>query len=326
MGSGRAGLTRVLLIEELVSFAEQLDGDHHHPVANAAGELWGLRPPGFVRSSASHVMVAAELDGSQRVVLRLRPDTEANQAAFRRAAGTAAAWVAAGAPFVPAVPSSRGALIETVQGYVVMAMEAVEGETLEEEGLPQGARAWGAALARLHSTAPGGPALPLAIDLLQAPGADPRLAELVADLREQLGQLPFSSDVYGALHGDPEADNVVVDLQGPRFVDPDEARNGWYAADIAFALRDWAAPGHAPDLGSAVPRSFLTGYEQVRRVSREEREWLPLMARASAAEDLLRLQPHLGAVPDVGWPAWATQLDARIRQRAASFDEALLLR
>jgi Ser/Thr protein kinase RdoA (MazF antagonist) len=312
----------VLLLEELVRFGAQLDGDWHHPVANAAARLWDLPAPRFVRSSASHVLVA-NARGTSRVVLRLRPDCDVHRAALDRGARAAAAWFATGAPVAPALPSIDGRLVETVDGYVVMAMEGVEGPTLEEGGVADGAHAWGATLARLHTPTLEVARLPHAVDLLRADGWDDLVDDRVSELRDLLARLPRSAQVYGTLHGDAEPDNAVAGPRGLRLVDPDEARMGWYAADIAFALRAWAPPGGAPDTTIGVPRRFLAGYAEVRPFSAEEHSWLPLLARAAAVEELLGFGPHLAAASDPTWPAWAIQLDARLRARAGALREAL---
>jgi Ser/Thr protein kinase RdoA (MazF antagonist) len=90
-------------------------------------------------------------------------------------------------------------------------------------------------------------------------------------------------------------------------VDPDEVRVGWFAADVAFALRDWSG---RPD----VVDRFLSGYRSARPFTASEESWLPALTEAAAAEQRDRLAPHARAVPDPAWPEWAHALDARLRR------------
>ncbi|MDT0184979.1 phosphotransferase [Microbacterium sp. ARD31] len=308
----------MLPIDELVRFAAGFDEHHHHPAATAAAEAWGLERPVFVRSSASHVLVARSRGDEGRAVLRLRPDVEPHRSVLARGARAAARWAAAGAPAAPALRSVHGHLVERTGGYAVMAMPAVEGDTLAEQGLPEGSAAWGAALARLHATGPGADDLPHASDALRTPCPDdPALAARAVDLLDALAALPRTPDVHGVLHGDPEADNVVAGADGLVLVDPDEVRVGWYAADVAFALRDWSTPAGGPDLTSEVPQRFIEGYRQVRPLTDDDIARLPLFTRVAAVEELLGLAPQLATDARSDWPTWATDLHARLRRHAA---------
>ncbi|PWN01468.1 hypothetical protein DJ010_18130 [Nocardioides silvaticus] len=282
----------MLPIEELVRFGQGLDKDYRHPVANALGEQWATSPPLFVRSSATHVFVAGR--EGDRVVLRIRPDDHA--AALERAASAASAWSAAGAPMVAAAPSLEGRHVELGDGYAAMALEVVEGPTLDELGddLVDHAADWGEALAGLHAVGPAGRELPVIADL----------------------PLPRTPDVFGVVHGDPESDNVVLGDRGLCFVDPDEVHQGWFAADIAFALRDWAPPGGPPDLSAEVPRRFVEGYRRVRSLTEDELSWMPQLARSSARRELAAHERHLAPGTSEDWPEWAVRLQRRIAERA----------
>ena len=140
---------------------------------------------------------------------------------------------------------------------------------------------------------------------------------------DELAGLPVTPAVYGILHGDPEPDNVVWSEGGPVLIDLDDVRRGWFAADIAFALRAWGPPAGAPDLVAPVPAAFLAGYREVRAVSDEELSWLPALARAAAAETLRELAPLLAPRADPGWPTWAHELDRKVRARAQGYETAL---
>ena len=305
-------------VHELVRFAETLDDSWRSPVADAAAECWGLRSPVFVRSSASHVFVAASGSGEGRLVLRMRPDTPDAVSALERGARAAAAWCRAGAPFVDAVPSSAGRLVERVDGYAVTALRVAEGDQLDESPVDgPAAYGWGAALATLHGSLDAGAfaaELPTTEGLVG--GLPPELADAAEAVREELTVLPRDPAVRGVLHGDPEADNVIRTAGGLVLVDPDEVRVGWFVSDVAFGLRDWQDGAGRIDWTGEVPAAFLDGYRSVRPLTDDELGTVPLLVRAAALEDLAALQPHLARPPDDGWPGWAVALDSRVRARA----------
>jgi Ser/Thr protein kinase RdoA (MazF antagonist) len=316
----------MLPIDELVDFSRTLDDDGHSPVADAVAEAWGLGRPRFVRSSASHVFVAPRRDDEGRVVVRIRPDEGSHREELERAARAAASWAAADAPVVNAVAAPSGHFTEHVDGYVAHVLTAAEGDTLEDrEDLVEHAADWGEALARLHLTGHGVTDAPDAGDLLAAEsrGADDETATLAVLLERRLAALPRGPEVHGVLHGDPEADNAVLTDQGVVMIDLDRVGRGWFAADVAFALRDWATVAGGVDLDHDVPRRFVAGYRRVRDLSAEEVGWLPLLAQASAVTELLAFQVHLATVPQPGWPDWAVDLDHRVRARAAALRDEL---
>jgi Ser/Thr protein kinase RdoA (MazF antagonist) len=320
----------MLLICELVRFGRLLDADWHCPAADDAAALWAADRPVFLRSSASHVLVARR-SGAPRVVLRMRPDGGDAADVLGRGARVARAWRAAGGPVAGAVPSIAGDLVETVGGYAVMALEAVAGDPLDDDALePDVAYAWGATVARAHATGSSveSAGLPTTESYLGVTAALPAgTADAGAGLLHALDRLPRDAAVRGLLHGDPEPDNVVAGPDGHVLVDPDDVRVGWFVSDVGFALRAWAPaddPCGVPDLAAPVPSAFLSGYRSVRPLTDEELGWLPLLARVAAWEDWCGLQAHVREPADPDWPGWAGALDARVRARVDRLAAALL--
>jgi Ser/Thr protein kinase RdoA (MazF antagonist) len=312
----------MLPISELVRFGAGLDDDWHHPVADAAAVRWGLDRPVFVRSSASHVMVARSLDGGPRRVLRMRPDAEPHPDVLARAASAATALADAGAPVARAVPSAGGDVVEHVDGLVVTAHDVVEGDALDEDDVDAvRAEHWGETLARFHQAGQAVgrlPSLPHTTDPLDG-------TDVARELRHELDRLPRDPAVHGVLHGDPEPDNVVVGPTAPTLVDLDDVRTGWFVSDVGFALRAWAdGPTEAPDLHHRTPSAFVRGYRSVRPLTDEELGRLPLMARVAAYEEWRDLQRHVRAEPDPTWPDWALALDEKVRARVALLSSALV--
>jgi Ser/Thr protein kinase RdoA (MazF antagonist) len=301
-----------MLISELVAVRASLDEQFQCPLGQAAARRWGCARAIFIRSSASHVFVADGSFDGPRVILRMRPKDQHAETLLRWSSWAAAALKNVGAAVSGPVPSRNGALVERVDGYLVTALEAVEGDVRDSGTLDeQSARTWGALLADLH-TRGGSVARPSSVP----PFATARASQIPA-------HLPRTSRVYGLLHGDPEIDNVVWTDTSAAFVDFDDVHYGWYIGDIAFALRDWAAPAAAPDLTMPVPAAFLDGYQRHRRLTADVLSWLPLFARASAVETLVRLKPVLAEPARDDWPPWAHEVHRRVHGRAEELRQAL---
>jgi Ser/Thr protein kinase RdoA (MazF antagonist) len=327
----------MLPIPELVRVARLLDDHWHCQLAERAAARWGAADAVFVRSSASHVFVARQASGGSRIVLRMRPESTSAKAILHRSAMACEQLSRAGAPVVAAVRSRAGALVESVDDYCITAVALADGEVRDEDTANRSTAAdWGAALAELHlrGAAVDLAQLPDMVDLCapqdatsaQSQPMDSRLRGVADEVAADLAALPRDPAVRGLLHGDPELDNVVFTANGPVLVDLDDVRTGWRAADVGFALRSWAVTAAAPDLAAEIPAAFLAGYRRRRPITDQELTWLPLFARAAALETLRELAPLLAHPAEPSWPAWATELDERIRTRADDLSAALLRR
>jgi hypothetical protein len=200
-------------ISELVAVGASLDDRLHCPLGQAPARLWDCADATFIRSSASHVFVAEGGMAGRRVILRMRPQSQPDAATvLRRSAWTAAALKEAGATVAGPVPSQGGKVVEHVDGYLVTALEAVEGEVRDSDDLDeQSAWTWGRLLADLHACG-------------QVAAAQANAAPCSGNTRATEGQavLPRTPDVYGLLHGDPEIDNLVWTGAQAAFVDFDD--------------------------------------------------------------------------------------------------------
>lgn len=129
-----------------------------------------------------------------------------------------------------------------------LVVEAALGEQLEVEDLGEaGVQSWGAALAALHEDATGaGGNLPEAFtELAEIPDRfadDPELVKAAACLADRVAGLPRDEARFGIVHGDFELDNLAWEDGRATAFDFDEAACSWYAADIAYALRDLTGP------------------------------------------------------------------------------------
>lgn len=296
-------------LSEIGRLAATLDRGRTSPVADDVAAVWGF-PPGaarFHRSSATHVFAVG--DG----YLRFAPATDrpyASIAALMRRLNERGNGVA------PPVPSLGGRLVETVEtrlGAVhAMLIRAAPGEQATVDTLTPGqARAWGAALGRLHSVDPAGTGAPLpeAFAVLRThEGFDPDVATAVRRLLGRLDELPRDPARYGLVHGDFELDNLAWVGESVVAFDFDDAARGWFAADIGKATSE--AP---PSLRAM----FLDGYRQVRPLP--DLASRPLFGALQAATALARLVLDAGvAGTDPGWlVALRGRLDAYVRRQRA---------
>ena len=130
-----------------------------------------------------------------------------------------------------------------------------------------------------------------------------RLRSLRDALRERLADLDRGPDVYGMIHADLHADNVLVDGERLSVIDFDDAGFGWYAFDLAVALYDRLDAFHPEKPHFDRARSaMLEGYRSVRLLPPEQLDSLrPLMlARALSILSWAEERPesgYQGAIP-----------------------------
>jgi len=316
----------LLRVSELVEVARTLDDDGSSRYARQAARAWGGEHVRFVRSSANHVFVCG--DG---IVLRFRPhEPDAIECAERIAALTER-LAEAGAPVADAVRSLDGRLVvsDGNGGYVAHALELVHGRQLDATTVTiEEARGWGRGVALFHQAADRiepAPVLPAWVDIVDeaARSLEDDLRAIGGSIVRGLRDLPNNNGVTGIVHGDPELDNVVWRDGDPVFVDLDDAARSWFAADVCFALRDYAEPARSPDPGREPVSSFLAAYREARPLGEDELSWLPLFAAAHGVVTLARVERALAEPSAEDWPPWAHALRERLEGVAAGLRRAL---
>jgi len=313
----------VLSIPELVRVGVLIDDQHRWELADRAAALWSRPNAVFRRSSTAHVFVTAPCveGGGDRLVLRMAPAHTFQGRLVARSTSVCEALYRAGVAVPRPVRSSAGSLVEELDGIVVTAQQLIEGRLYDVEEVDADlAHRWGRALAIFHARAS-------VVDISAAPRRStpppPDLAQVTADIHRGLAGIRRSPDAYGVVHGDPESDNVVFGSDGITFIDLDEVDMGWFAADIAFALRAWAAAAASPDLSQTVPAAFVAGYCELRPLPNESLDSLELFARAQALDTLLGLRATLADREDPTWPTWAVALRRRLSDLAITLERAL---
>ena len=290
----------------------------------------------YFRISSNAVYPFHSRTTGRRCVLRLAPVEERKQADVVSVIRLIEWLIGQGVPAMKPYPMKDGrvyAEIETAWGrYHVTAYEQVAGETLEDcDGSLALVRGYGRTLGQLHAqlkryphaeTRPDHAALMAEVrerfSAYHAPAAP--IAEW-EDVSRELQALPLSPDVYGVIHYDFEADNVMYDEETDTFgiLDFDDAVRGWYALDVARALDclDDVAEGEDPQEAKA---AFLDGYREVTPFTAEQEATLPLMRR------LVRLQEygtilHVLSEPVEDEPDWMTDIREELGDRLRCIEE-----
>jgi Ser/Thr protein kinase RdoA (MazF antagonist) len=178
------------------------------------------------------------------------------------------------------------------------AVESAPGVQIDADDLTQDyAAAWGYALASLHK-AGHDVSFPVVqrfagLGLLLA--TDDPLSSAVRSLLTRLGAVPADDRHFGLVHGDFELDNIAWDDGVPTSFDFDEAACSWFAADVAFALRDLQADANGGEARKDMIGAFLSGYRQVRPFDSDDEDSLELFARLNAARAMATIIGVLAA-------------------------------
>lgn len=306
----------MLLLSEIARLRATVDSEWRSPQADAIADAWGY-PPGSAllwRCSATHVFVVLSADGKKREgFLRFVPAGSFRRGDFESIAVLMARLADRGLAVIRPLPSSAGRLVETIdtdygQAHAMMVANAA-GEQLDVEGMTsEQARAWGAALARLHrdgSPATTGLALADGLDRVRRALAlldgDPELAQPASMVCSRLERLPRGPDCYGLVHGDFELDNLTWTGNVPVAYDWDEAERSWFAADIAYATRDLVPnPGALVHQPPPLLEAFLVGYHDERPLPAVDCSQLLFFTAVNALRSVVRLQPVLAEDPAAG--------------------------
>ena len=119
-----------------------------------------------------------------------------------------------------------------------------------------------------------------AVQLL--PLLDSRDGGLLQSEIEFLANHPDPHLPSGSIHADLFKDNVLLDNEAVAgFIDFYYACNGSFVYDLAIAVNDWARTADNL-IDTQLADAFIQGYESIRPLSDEERDYLPTAQRAGS--------------------------------------------
>ncbi len=296
----------------------------------------------FVRASAN--FIAAFRAGGKRCFLRFNEASERSRETIE-AEVKLVAWLAAqGLNVAAPVASNHDRLVETVETelgvFHAVVFTGLEGPHIEfEEMSLDHLRAWGEALGKLHALLkryhdPSSSARQSWRDHLDLAkhhiaGDDELLLPEWQQVTAWAATLPTSPDDFGLIHFDFESDNLCWTEDGIGSLDFDDCAHYWYAADIAYALRDLfkSGPGFSVygPIDYADPRlqSFLAGYRGQAELNEQLLAQLPNFLRLHQLYFYGRISRALDLPRDNHVPQWLERLSAKLASGLDAYKDAL---
>jgi Ser/Thr protein kinase RdoA (MazF antagonist) len=301
-------------------FFDTVGGEWRSPIATQIASAW-VGPEGDVRvlrASANFVCVV-QCSG-RKTFLRFNhagersPEAIAGELEFIRHLSTRGVQAA-----LP-LPSRAGRFVESVLTdlglFHAVLFEALPGEHLEIDQLDlQGFARWGRGLGQLHQAAQGfvshnrpswqGRSGMARVGLPPEETAARRELEAVEKALTAL----LKGDYFGTIHYDFELDNICWDGDTLAVLDFDDCGPHWFAADIAFALRDlFEDRSSGVNLKEERFQAFVYGYRALSPIDDAALNQIPLFLRWHNLVSFARIAHSLSGGAQEGEPEWLRNL------------------
>jgi Ser/Thr protein kinase RdoA (MazF antagonist) len=304
-----------------------LDDDRASPIANEIASRWhhDAGSVRFFRASANFLFTFEH--AAAKYMLRF-VDAAERSAELIRAELDFVNYLASKRISTPTpVRSAAGNWVETVstaQGsWNAAVFEHLEGESFELDTLePAQALRWGETLGKLHAASRGyvaaqRPSWHDHIAFVRSHlGSDVPLTAALDKLDKRLSHLPVQDDNFGLIHYDFELDNLIWNRETVGIVDFDDCARYWFAADIAFALRDaFGDSPNAVDLENPIARQFLSGYRSARQIHDADLQFVPLFLALHNLVTISKLQDALKPSDAVVEPEWLIALRTKLQTK-----------
>ncbi|WP_433742338.1 phosphotransferase enzyme family protein [Falsibacillus pallidus] len=300
-----------------------LHSEEHEQFIKNIVELWDgdAESASFIRASSTFIYSFKRED--EKFILRLVPndhesfvEREVNYLLYLHSNGLSVnrPVVSKRKRFTERAVSPAGPVIASVFTFC-------EGQLYEIDELShQQFFLWGKALGHLHSFAAtfaqdkilnSQPVLLSRLNHIEMSEAFEKVfAEEISFLRKWLVNKPMTRGSYGKIHFDFELDNLIWDGINVQMVDFESSIDGWYAADIAFALRDLFSDG--VDLRDDRFIEFIKGYRVYHPITDKEFAEIPMFLRL---HDLLLFEDLSQAVienSEKNHPKWVDNLNQKL--------------
>ncbi len=315
----------MMTLETMWRVVSTVDSQWESDLADQLVQRWhsdGKRAK-YWRASANFVFFFT--DHGQDYVLRFNHESERSITDVESEVSFVNDLVELGVPAANVILSKSGRFIETVETSVGdmhgVVFERVKGEQKDfEDGLTYDElRAWGRALGELHNASAKIPPKnrPSWQDQLSATSealTDESAAVRGAlnTVRAEMLRLSRDDQNFGTIHFDFELDNIIWSDGRPRPIDFDDSSSNWFAADIAFALRDLSGDdARKIDLDNPSLKRFVDGYRSARPIADDELQTLPLFMRFHHLVTLGRLK-HCLTPAATNEPDWMAELRVKL--------------
>lgn len=309
------------------NFYATLDENGKSPVLDAITSRWfGSSGSKLLRASANFIAIV-ESKGLT-YYLRFNHDTERTIHHVKNELAYIQRLILNGVNANKPVPSIDGNLFESIDTdlgvFNAVLFTEMKGDHIESDDLDlKGFSKWGASLAEIHTASQGfelngasewSDQLNLLTKLV--PENEVLLSE-IASIRAQLSEV--SRVNYGLIVFDFEMDNIKWDRGEPGFMDFDDYCVHWYAADVAYALRDLY-----DDLTSMFDpederfQAFVRGYRGVRDIPNEELYLIPVFIRLHNLYFYARIhRANTGYSEDD--PEWVIDLSKKLGEKNEAY-------
>lgn len=262
-------------------------------IADAIVAKWPHDPASarYLRASANFVFTFRHEE--RPYVLRFSDARERALAAIEAEIAYIGHLSAHGVPVARPMRSLAGLEVEQVQtplgAFHAVAFEALQGTQYDiEELTPEQFSQWGGALGQLHRAArsyrgSGRPSWQERLAALEQelPPGEQAARKALVQVNVRVGQLSTDEHNFGLIHGDFELDNIIWSENTIGIVDFDDSARSWFAANIAFALRDlFDDRSDNVDWEDANLRAFIDGYRANYAVSEEYQAYTTVPANA----------------------------------------------
>jgi Ser/Thr protein kinase RdoA (MazF antagonist) len=309
----------------MTAFFESVDRDGRSPIAGEIAGRWFQTPPVVrcLRASANFVFRVEA--GSDHYILRFNLENERRVeeiAAELRFTGRLAGHdVLVAEP----VAARSGLLVEAIPTelgtFHAVMLEALSGRHLALAELDSaGLARWGRALGELHNASQGYSACQrpnwsdhISFARAVIPPAEELLQAELGEVEKRLHGLAAGPEDFGLIHYDFELDNLLWQADQIGVVDFDDCAYYWFAADIAYALRDlFDDCAEGVDLGDQRVGSFVDGYRSARPISDEQLGHVPLLMRLHNLIAFARISRSLAGGRPAEEPEWAAGLRGKL--------------
>jgi Ser/Thr protein kinase RdoA (MazF antagonist) len=331
----------MMKLSTMKTFFKTMDEKWFSPVAEEILSFWEHDPGSNRIIRASSNFVCSFQNEGQRRILRFVAAEERLEAAIQAEMDFLNHLAGRGLRVNRPVLSRTNRPVETIKTsagvFHAMVLEVLEGKQFEtDEFSPEMITNWGRALGELHNASQGYPTSGRATwkDYLnrldqELPASDGTARRALYLLNTHLGELPVREDNFGLIHYDFEADNLIWANDIPGIIDFDDCAAYWFAADIAYALRDlFNDRASQVDLNHPVFQDFIRGYRSVRPIGDEEIAQIPILFLMLNLRMYAELDDIVAEDGKADEPEWAAELrqklagmQAKYRQEVEIFSE-----